>query len=200
MTDKLSLNDCTHCIAVPGQDTAIDLVHPITGRTIYGNKTLAEIKAERPEYADAELLPFDEFSRQVAERQHSPIKWEATTEEAYTYGLEVLPPAAWVRGGFLVGEPYDHDAGNGQPRFQAFRHKGDQYEKANRPMTRAEFRQAMANDNQQGTHENPIRYEHIKPDDPNRQEKLAKQRQQFEDDAKAGNVVCLSDLMISHGL
>jgi len=58
----------------------------------------------------------------------------------------------------------------------------------------------MTSDSQQGTHENPIRYEHVKRDDPNRQEKLAKQRQQFEDDAKDGRVLCLSDLMISHGL
>ena len=54
--------------------------------------------------------------------------------------------------------------------------------------------------NQKGTYSNPIRYEHIEKDDPNRQAKLAAQRDQFTADAKAGRVLCLSDLMISHGM
>ena len=49
-----------------------------------------------------------------------------------------------------------------------------------------------------GTHADPIRYEHIKSDDPDRQIKRAAQREQFEKDAKAGRVLCLTDLMISH--
>ena len=51
-----------------------------------------------------------------------------------------------------------------------------------------------------GTHEDPIRYEHISADDPDRQMKRAVQRRQFTVDAKAGRVRCLSDLMISHGM
>ena len=51
-----------------------------------------------------------------------------------------------------------------------------------------------------GTHEDPIRCEHIKADDPDRQAKRAAQRDQFTADAKAGRVLCLSDLMISHGM
>jgi len=51
-----------------------------------------------------------------------------------------------------------------------------------------------------GTQEDPIRYEWVDPKDPKRQEKLAEMRQQFEDDAKAGKVLCLSDLMIAHGM
>ena len=45
-----------------------------------------------------------------------------------------------------------------------------------------------------------IRYEHVAKDDPHRREKLAKQREQFSRDAKAGRVLCLSDLMCSHGM
>jgi len=60
--------------------------------------------------------------------------------------------------------------------------------------------QKMTRDTTRGTRENPIRYEHIKRDDPNRQEKLDQQRKQFEQDAKDGMVLCLSDLLISHGL
>ena len=140
---ELSLNDCTHCIAVPGENTAIDLVHPITGRTVYGNKTLAQVRKERPEYAGAELMTWDDFSQAVADRQHAPVEWAETTEEDYDYGLNVLPPALWIKGGFLVGEPYDHDMSNGQPRFQAFRQDRGKPEKSNRPMTRAEFRREL---------------------------------------------------------
>ena len=51
-----------------------------------------------------------------------------------------------------------------------------------------------------GTHDNPLRYERVKKDDPNRQAKLAAQRDQFTADAQSGKVLCLSDLMISHGM
>ena len=51
-----------------------------------------------------------------------------------------------------------------------------------------------------GTQKNPIRYEHVAKDDANRKTKLAAQREQFTKDAKAGKVLCLSDLMISHGM
>jgi len=51
-----------------------------------------------------------------------------------------------------------------------------------------------------GTHANPIRYEHISATDPDRRAKRAAQREQFTKDAKAGKVLCLSDLMISHGM
>jgi len=51
-----------------------------------------------------------------------------------------------------------------------------------------------------GTHDDPIRYAKIQRDDPKRQTKLAEQRKEFEADAKAGRVVCLSDLMCNHGM
>ena len=142
---EISINDCPDCIAVPGQNHAIDIMHPVTGRTIYGNKTVEEVQAENP---GAEVMTLDELCRQVAERQHTPITWEESTEEDYDYGLNVLPPAIWIKGGFMVGEPYDHDASNGKPRFQAFRQRGDIYEKATRPMTREEFRNEMGSDSE----------------------------------------------------
>jgi len=52
----------------------------------------------------------------------------------------------------------------------------------------------------EGSYENPIRYERIDSDDPDREAKQAAQREKFSKDAKAGNVLCLSDLMISHGM
>jgi hypothetical protein len=48
--------------------------------------------------------------------------------------------------------------------------------------------------------DNVKRYEHIDLNDPNRQAKLKAQRDEFEKDAKEGKVLCLSDLMISHGM
>ena len=51
-----------------------------------------------------------------------------------------------------------------------------------------------------GTYDDVVRYERVTEDDPERREKLAKQREQFEQDAKAGKVLCLSDLMCSHGM
>lgn len=51
-----------------------------------------------------------------------------------------------------------------------------------------------------GTSENPIRYERVTAGDPDRAAKLKAQREKFEQDAKAGKVLCLSDLMISHGM
>ena len=51
-----------------------------------------------------------------------------------------------------------------------------------------------------GTNDNPIRYEHVKRDDPERRAKLAAQRDQFEKDAQSGKVLCLTDLFISHGM
>ena len=48
--------------------------------------------------------------------------------------------------------------------------------------------------------ENVKRYEHIAKDDPDRKAKLKAQRDEFEKDTKEGKVLCLSDLMISHGM
>ena len=48
--------------------------------------------------------------------------------------------------------------------------------------------------------ENVKRYEHITKDDLDRQAKLKAQREEFEKDAKEGKVLCLTDLMISHGM
>ena len=54
--------------------------------------------------------------------------------------LECLPPAAWIGAAFLVGEPSDHHAGTGAPRFQACRYVAGVYEASSRPLTLDEFR------------------------------------------------------------
>ena len=72
---------------------------------------------------------------------NTPITWTETTEEAFWYALEVLPPAIMFGGGFLLGAPADHDAETGQPRYDGFveRPKG-KYWASSRQMTIAEFK------------------------------------------------------------
>lgn len=80
--------------------------------------------------------------QQHATRPHRPITWEPITEEKYYEMFEVLPPI--IHGnGFLVSEPWDHDAQTGAPRYGAYRKRGETYETANRPMTVREFTKAQ---------------------------------------------------------
>ena len=37
------------------------------------------------------------------------FEWLESTEEAFDYALEVLPPLQWQRGAFLMSEPMSHD-------------------------------------------------------------------------------------------
>lgn len=45
-----------------------------------------------------------------------------------------------------------------------------------------------------------FRYERLKKSDPDYKRKMQQQLDQFEKDAKAGKVLCLSDLMINAGM
>ena len=117
--------------------TVIDTV--TEGKTdIYG-KTLEET---REEYPDAEVMTLEDFCDWKAKQQRTPIKWLPSTHAAYEEMLGCLPPIDWNSGGFLVGEPYDHDAGNGLPRYTGYRRKNGKYQVSSRPMTRPEFREA----------------------------------------------------------
>jgi len=132
-----TMADCTRCVASRAQQCIIDVIHPNTGRTFIYGKTVAEC---REEYPDAESETVEAFCAWKAEQQRTPIQWMQTTAEQYDEMLGVLPPAAYAGAAFLVGEPTDHDAGNGQPRFPAYRKRGAAYEVASRPVTIPEFR------------------------------------------------------------
>lgn len=54
-----------------------------------------------------------------------------------------IPPAKMAGGNFLVGEPYDHSASNGLPRFQMYRKSGNRYYVSNRPVTKIEFKNLL---------------------------------------------------------
>lgn len=68
------------------------------------------------------------------------MKWKQITPERFDEMLCVLPPAVHLLDGFLLGEPFDHNA-QGQPRFTAFlRINGKPYESLG-VMTAREFRE-----------------------------------------------------------
>jgi hypothetical protein len=137
--------DFTHVFAIPGQNHIIDAVRA-DGRSMVNGQTLDEIKARGPEYAAVELMPWEDYRSAQIARQNTPITWARTSGRKYNEMLEVLPPAYWDSYGFLVGEPYDHSAETGKPRFQAYRMRGGKgpysaiYEVASRPLTVAEFK------------------------------------------------------------
>ncbi len=137
---SISADDIRECWAEPGASNIIDAVHPVTGRTLYGNKTDDEMKAERPQ---AVRMLMSAWLEQRAEQQHGPITWHRTTERQYRDMLEVLPPAMWSGGAFLVGEPDTHSARDGAPMFQCYRQSGQQFFYASRAMTRAELREYL---------------------------------------------------------
>lgn len=51
---------------------------------------------------------------------------EKITAERYREMLEVLPPARWIGGSFLVGEAMSHDD-DGQARYAYYFRRGDQH-------------------------------------------------------------------------
>lgn len=51
-------------------------------------------------------------------KQSQPIK--KVTKARFLEMLNVLPPQRYEKGCFLVGEPYDHNGENNNPRFQMF--------------------------------------------------------------------------------
>ncbi len=71
------------------------------------------------------------------------LEWTETTAEKYDEMLNVLPPAAWIGGGFLVGEPWDHDS-SGRPRFEAYIHTAGKHYVSSRPITVNELRAIYA--------------------------------------------------------
>ena len=117
--------------------TTIDQIDPTTGLTVIFGRDPADVLRE---YPDAIRMSWDAFLARKAASQHTAVLWTPTTAEQYDEMLNCLPPALWTSAGFLVGEPWDHDAETGRPRFQAFVAKGGEFFTASRPMTRAEFR------------------------------------------------------------
>jgi len=131
----------TDCYAVPGENHIIATINAETGLTRICGHTEAEVLAREP---GAVRMAFGDFLSAMAERQETPIVWVETTAKTYHDMLEVLPPAFWQGGLFLVGEPTDHSARTGQSRFQAYREDaGARYFASSRPLTIAEAKKEL---------------------------------------------------------
>ena len=131
----------TELYAIPGANSIIDGIDPITGLTCINGNTEAEMLAREPK---AVRMTWDAWQTAASARQQTPITWDGCTAEHYDEMLNVLPPIDWNGGAFLVGEASDHDFATGRPRYSAYRRHGDVYEFSSRPLTRAEFRAELA--------------------------------------------------------
>jgi hypothetical protein len=141
--ERLNTRDCTHGFAEPNSPTMIDLMHPVTKRSLCYGETLDQIRVR---YPTAEIIEVAQWAAQKGATQDVPVTWEETTEEKYDEMLNVLPPAFWEQGLFLVGEPWDHHAITGRPRFAAYRELHGKYFAASRPMTVKEARTIVERD------------------------------------------------------
>lgn len=129
-----------YVFAVPGSGSIIDLVIPETMRTMHFSNSLDEV---RKKYPGAVLMTLDAYCESKAAAQDTAVTWSEVSEEKYFDMLEVLPPAFQRGGAFLVGEPQDHHAVTGRPRFDAFKMIDKKYFAASRPMTVKEFKESL---------------------------------------------------------
>lgn len=141
--EPIKASDCKEAFAEPGKNNMIDLINPVTGKSAIYGETLKQI---RERYPTAEIVSVEEWMKAKAARQDTPVTWTEITEEEYFEMLEVLPPACMLGSYFLVGEPMDHHALTGRPRYEAFGQVGEngRYVKASRPMTVRELKDFLA--------------------------------------------------------
>ena len=106
------------------------------GQTIYGRKPVDKVLAENPSY---KLVEYDEYVAAASAEQDQPIVWSPLSEEDYYEKMDCLPPAVARSYGFLLGEPQDHYAATGKPRFAAFLKLGPRFCRSSRPLRVEEF-------------------------------------------------------------
>ena len=131
-----SCYDDFDCVYVPGSHTVIDLLRA-NGLTACFGESLDQV---RKRYPGAEICRFRDWRVNKGNEQDGPVTWTETTEREFMRALEVLPPAIMERGGFLLGEPFDHHAMTGQPRYAAYVKRGGRFFAASRHMTEDQFR------------------------------------------------------------
>jgi hypothetical protein len=127
------------CYASRSRKTIIDTIRSDGLTTCYG-KTYGQVLKE---YPDAYRTSVKDFCCWKGVQQRTPITWSETTEEIFDNMLNVLPPEIMLTNGFLVGEPYDHEADTGKPRFDGFKRIGDKFYSSSRPMTKDEFKKEV---------------------------------------------------------
>lgn len=145
ITTAQQLREALDVYAVPGERSIIDWINPVDGLSFVCHETEEEI---RRRYPNAQRMSWETWQAEVSKQQRTPITWHHTTQHEYQRMLEVLPPALWIGGAFLVGEPDDHDVQTGQPRFAAYWRRGScpeyaQYYRASRALTGRELREQI---------------------------------------------------------
>lgn len=131
------------CFAEPEQHNIIDTIDAASGLGHFSQETLEQIRLRYPQ---AERMRLEDFCAAKAARQDAAGEWQETTVERYDEMLCVLPTAFMRNGVFLVGEPVDHHARTGEPRFECFKTDGIKYWFYTKPMTRDVAREvAMGN-------------------------------------------------------
>ena len=125
------------CYTLPDFDCMSDTIHPITGLTTYGGKSEADVRKEHPTIL---RMTTDAFCQKKAELQNAPVEWIPTDKDQYDLSFECLPPAFFDSGRFLVGEPVDHCAKSGRPRYDGYCARQGAYFRTSRPMTVSDFK------------------------------------------------------------
>ena len=125
--------------AVPGEQGIIDVIRPDGLTGVYG-ETFDQLRVR---YPNAVRMSYADWQAQAVKRQQTPLAWLTTTAQKYEDMLNVLPPIAWGRGAFCVGEPHDHCIATGQPRYEAYRQHGERFYVSSRPVTVRELRAAL---------------------------------------------------------
>ena len=128
----MKYEDCKNCVA--NENNIDDLINPETGLGLFGKKTVENMVAK-----GGELMSVEEFYNRKFAKQNTPLEWAEVDADSYDEAMGCVPPIDLSSSGFLVGEPWDHCAKTGAPRFTAYRFDGVKYTKSNRPMTRKEF-------------------------------------------------------------
>ncbi len=136
----MTLREYHEVYAVPGENGIIDAINPNTGLTYFCGSSATEVTAK---YPGAVRMPWADWVTAASARQRTPIVWEPTTAAQYDEMLNILPPAMWIGGAFLVGEPTDHDVLTGAPRFTAYWQRGSMYYAASRPLMHTELRACL---------------------------------------------------------
>jgi hypothetical protein len=131
---KHKFKDC-----VAGDRFMVDLIDPETNLGVYSRKPVEELIRKY----NGERMTIEAFEQRCFERQNTPVTWVKSDKDNFDYALGCLPPAAYSGSGFLVGEPCDHCAKTGQPRFTAWKKDGEECFYSSRPVTLAEFKKGI---------------------------------------------------------
>jgi hypothetical protein len=125
------------CYTLPDFDGMTDTIHPITGLTTYGGKSEADVRKEHPTIL---RMTVEAFCQKKAELQNAAVEWMPTDQATYYDRLEALPPEFMDGSRFLLGEPMDHCAKSGLPRFEGYCARNGRYFYTSRPVTVRDFK------------------------------------------------------------